>query len=272
MLHELETLKHAAEIARLKNEDLARALAEADRQRDRAERGHAFTKGVLTMAAHDLRNPVGSVQGILEMLSRETDPTERTELTRLAIEQTDVTLELLNRLLDSVLVQRGELRLRRTSVDLVTLTATTIRAHTSSATRKAQHFLFDPTTPAITIDADAVRLRQVLENVLSNAIKYSPRGGQVTVTVEAAGDEAIVRVTDQGPGVPPDDRDRIFEPFARVQGNQPTGGEESIGLGLHLARELARAHHGDLSMEPAPERGSTFVLRLPLSVTRPAEG
>ena len=265
VLHELDSLKHEAEIARLKNEDLARALAEADRQRERAERSNAFTKGVLAMAAHDLRNPIGSVEGILELLSHETDPVERAELTSLALDQIHVTQELLNRLMDSVLVQRGEMRLRCEALDLVSLATSTVRAHTSAATRKGQHIVLKPAEHPVMVDGDAVRLRQVLENLLSNAIKYSPPGAVVTVTAETCtGHFATVCVTDEGPGVPRGDRDRIFEPFSRLDGIQTTGGEGSIGLGLHLARELTLAHHGTLTVQPGPERGSTFVLQLPL--------
>jgi len=262
VLHEMERLKHEAEVARLRQEELARVLAEADRQRERAERAHAFTQGVLEMAAHDLRNPVGALEGILELLQSEGDAKERAQLTQLAREQTQVTLELLERLLDSVLVQRGEIRLRLEAVDLAALAAGVGRAYTTTTAAKQQRLVMKLAGPVM-VQGDPVRLRQVIENLLSNAIKYSPRGATVTVAAVVGAEVVEVRVSDEGPGVPAGERERIFEPFVRLDGVRPTGGEDSVGLGLHLARELARAHGGHLAVEAGPTgRGSTFVFTL----------
>jgi signal transduction histidine kinase len=264
VLHDLERLKLEAEMARIKNEDLTHALAEAELQRGRAERAQAFTQGVLEMAAHDLRNPVGALDSILDLLQLETNPTEREELTRLAREQTRVTLELLARLLDSALVQRGEIRLRREAVDLHQLTLAASRAHAAAATAKQQRLVLPEPRSHPPVEGDPVRLRQVIDNLLSNAIKYSPPGATLRAGVEGDEHGVEVRVTDEGPGVLEADRERIFEPFVRLAGVKPTGGEESVGLGLHLARELSRAHGGSLTIETGPGgRGSVFVLRLP---------
>lgn len=112
---------------------------------------------------------------------------------------------------------------------------------------------------ALVTEIDADQLRQVIYNLLSNAAKYSPRGRTIIVSITASGRDAQLDVHDQGEGVAPEDADRIFERYERVGDEQP-----GAGLGLYLAREIVRAHGGELELVPAQGEGSTFRVTLPV--------
>ncbi|WP_312490909.1 sensor histidine kinase, partial [Sphingomonas sp.] len=113
-------------------------------------------------------------------------------------------------------------------------------------------------TDMLDATGDFGRSLQILINLIGNALRYSPRGGEVMVTAEREGDWALVRVVDQGKGIAPEDQARIFEKFERVDPTEPGGN----GLGLYIARRLARAMGGDLSVESVPGAGATFTFRL----------
>jgi signal transduction histidine kinase len=114
----------------------------------------------------------------------------------------------------------------------------------------------------LSVECDPARLEQVLTNLLTNAIKYSPGGGRIVVSADRVGGNAVVTVADTGLGIPPEDRERIFEPFRR--GNAGAQNVPGVGLGLSVARRIVRAHQGDIEVESQPGMGSTFRIRLPL--------
>jgi signal transduction histidine kinase len=106
-------------------------------------------------------------------------------------------------------------------------------------------------------------LRQVVDNLISNAVKYSPPGSRVTVTVETSGDSGWrINVADEGPGITPADRKKLFKDFARLSA-RPTGGEKSIGLGLAISRRVVEAHGGKIGVDSEPGRGANFWFTLP---------
>ncbi len=109
--------------------------------------------------------------------------------------------------------------------------------------------------------ADPMRLRQVMDNLISNAVKYSPAGSEVRVRAAVEGDEWLVSVQDQGPGLTADDQERLFEDFARLSA-KPTGGEKSTGLGLAITRRVIEAHGGRIGVNSTPGSGATFWFTL----------
>ena len=115
---------------------------------------------------------------------------------------------------------------------------------------------------ALPVLGDAARLAQALDNLVDNAVKYTPTGGAIRVTAERRGPHACVAVADEGPGLAPGDMGRIFQPFQRLSA-MPTGGESSTGLGLHITRDFIARHGGSVEVDSAPGRGTTFTILLP---------
>jgi PAS domain S-box-containing protein len=135
------------------------------------------------------------------------------------------------------------------------------------ATKKGLSLSLPDTDGATIVRADPERFRQILLNLLGNAIKFTPTGGHIAVAWRRTGDDAIVEVRDDGPGIPPGNEESIFQPFVRLEGSEKTPG---TGLGLTISRELARAMQGELSVRTVDGGGSCFALRLPVSTDRPA--
>jgi signal transduction histidine kinase len=130
------------------------------------------------------------------------------------------------------------------------------------AAAKDQELVVD-VEPDLRVRGDTERLREAVDNLVSNAVKYSPLGGRIDVTAMREGNEATVRVADQGPGLSPEDIDRVFGRFQRLSA-KPTGGESSTGLGLSIAKRIIELHNGRIFVESREERGAAFVIALPL--------
>ncbi len=157
--------------------------------------------------------------------------------------------------------------MRLTHIDSVNLPAVAARSVERFRTQTHHHTLildFPPHYPSV--PGDEGRLRQVIDNLVSNAIKYSPKGGEIRLTGKVEGDMVTLAISDQGVGIPADERDHIFEPFYRVD-DTLTRQTQGTGLGLYLAQAVVKAHGGTISVESKPERGSTFTIRLPREVT-----
>jgi len=114
--------------------------------------------------------------------------------------------------------------------------------------------------PEIEFDND--RMCQVIDNLITNAVKFSEAGTKIMVTADTNGDQIIFSVADQGPGIPPDDLDKMFGTFQKLS-NKPTGGEKSSGLGLAIVKKIVTAHDGTISVESEVGKGSTFIVSLP---------
>ena len=114
------------------------------------------------------------------------------------------------------------------------------------------------------VDVDRNKIRQVVDNLISNAVKYSPKGSIITVFVLKDGDTAGFAVRDSGPGVPEEERHKLFKDYGRLS-TRPTGGEKSTGLGLAICKKIVEAHSGSLGVENIPGQGAEFYVSLPLS-------
>jgi signal transduction histidine kinase len=164
---------------------------------------------------------------------------------------------LINDLMDVSRMQSGELLLRVTPLDLVTLVSTVAQRY---AEKGGERHLVKTEIPAIPllVDGDAGRLEQVLDNLLANAVKYSPLGGEINVILRHAVDGAVLTVSDTGIGLTPGAQERIFEPFGRAA-NAMRQGLPGMGLGLHICRQIAEAHGGRMWAESAGEGQGTIV-------------
>jgi signal transduction histidine kinase len=130
---------------------------------------------------------------------------------------------------------------------------------------KGQRYRCEVSDPSLVAHADEERLRQILLNLISNAIKFTPGGGEIRVGCAGQASRVSISVSDSGPGIPADKLDRIFEPFVQLESGR-TRTHDGAGLGLAISRDLARAMGGDISVESALGAGTTFVLTLPSAV------
>jgi K+-sensing histidine kinase KdpD len=220
------------------------------------ERARADFVAVVT---HDLRTPLSVIRGHLEMLA-EKNGLKKTNLPIAeATSQVKRLDQLVDRILAGVRTDRPELSLRRKRFDL---RATVTVALKEVAPMARRHKLSGPRAgPPILVRGDRRRTAEVVAGLVHNATKYAPQGTRIAVKIERGDGRAIVRVQDQGRGVPPNERSRIFEPYARGAGNDEVPGS---GIGLFASRRVVEGQGGDIWVEDAPEGGAIFVFTLPL--------
>jgi len=216
----------------------------------------------LGIAAHDLRNPLGVILGYAEMLRDEEFPRrESSEMAMKIVAAAERVRDLVAGLIEVSAAEAGKVALERRPCDLLGISRKVVDAHVDPASRKEIGIRLEGTPVVVTGDPGAIE--QVVENVVSNAVKFSPRGSTVVVSVRLDGGAGLVDVEDEGPGVSEPDRARLFEKFARLSA-RPTGGESSTGLGLSIVKTLTEAMGGQVSLESPPGRGARFRVRLPL--------
>lgn len=223
----------------------------------------------ISIAAHELRTPVAAIKGTAQLalraLSRSALSAERLDKTLHSINQiADRLTALTDELLDASRIQGGQLALRTALLDFAGLVR-------DAATRQSEraHDLHvveaDVPEPPVTIDGDAGRLEQVLDNLIDNALKYSPAGGTVQVTLVAEDGWAELAVRDSGIGLPPGAEAAIFQPFGRAR-NAASSQLPGMGLGLYICRRIVDLHGGHISAEsPGEDCGTTLRVRLPLA-------
>src|SRR5215213_1623614 len=222
-------------------------------ERKRAER---VQQDFIAMASHDLLTPVTVLRARAQLLQRRRTYDEASVAS--ILEQSSRMERLIIDLREMVRVEGGRLALRRELVDLSEIVH---EAFSRARTQGTQHPLRIEAPPSPIVGFwDRDRLGQVLDNLIGNAIKYSPRGGDIAIRIEATDAEALVKIEDQGIGISGDVLPRLFERF--FQGQDP-GVSTGLGLGLYIARMLVEAHGGRIWAESEPDRGSTFAISLP---------
>jgi signal transduction histidine kinase len=234
---------------------------------DMAGRLERQTRDLLTFlagVAHDLRNPLTSMRMGVQLLApgRPPVPEDKRQKTVEVVERQVTRLErMVGDFLDATRIESGNLRLELAPADLRAPAQEAVDLY--SASSPAHRLLFFAPERPVEVVCDVERVAQVLNNLVSNAIKYSPRGGDVVVSLEERGDQAIVSVRDSGIGIAPSEKDLVFEPFRRTGSSRETA--PGVGLGLSVARRIVEAHHGVIDFESRPGAGSTFRVRLPLA-------
>ena len=203
----------------------------------------------VAMASHDLGSPLTVLRARAQLLQRRQRYDE--ESIAAILEQTARMDRLIGDLRELAQVEGGGLSIQREDVDLVALAQEAVERACTLTTRHAVRL--EAPDPPIVVAGDRDRLGQVLDNLLGNAVKYSPDGGEILVTVEAVGGQACLRVADQGPGIPADALPHLFERFYR---GQPAAGDSGLGLGLYISRMLVEAHGGRIWAASSPARGA----------------
>jgi CheY-like chemotaxis protein len=240
-------------------------LHESERQaRARAEEADRRKDEFLAMLGHELRNPLAPIWTAIEIMRQLPAPEEHYVWAREAIgRQVTQLSRLVDDLLDISRINLGKIELRLETLDLGAVALQALEASRPLLAERNQQVAVDlPQAPA-RVRGDAIRLTQVISNLLNNASKYTDAGGHVRLSVAARNGEAIVTVTDTGIGIPADMLERVFEPFAQGQVAQ-TRSKGGLGVGLTLVKRLVEMHGGYVRVSSAGEgRGSEFVLGFP---------
>jgi len=250
--------------------EMARELELEEGRRDELDR--LKDEFVLT-ASHELRSPLTSVQGFAELLMLDKDsltPRQR-ETVEIILDNCRHLVRLLNDLLDLARSDAGRLSIRPQPTEVAPLVedvVRTMRAQTEAASQSLTEEV-EPGLPLIEVEPD--RIRQILVNLLTNAHEYTPEGASIGVAARAVGAEVEISVSDNGPGIPPDQLERIFERFTRGDAGltQRVGG---TGLGLAISKSLVELHGGSISAGSTVGQGSTFHVRLPIATGATADG
>ena len=217
----------------------------------------------LGIAAHDLRNPLSSMRGLAElMIDTPLEPEQRREFLDTIRRTSDEMLHLVNDLLDTAVIESGRLSLRRKEEDVAALLKRRVRHLEPHARHKGIALEIDASKAGAAIDA--ARFGQVIDNLISNAIKFSPAGTTVRIALGVEREHLIFSVQDQGPGIPAEERKLLFRSFQRLSA-QPTGGEKSTGLGLAIVKKIVDAHGGTIAVDDAPGGGTRFTVTTPVA-------
>ena len=236
-------------------------------QREQLHRANRFKNEILGTVAHDLKNPLGVILGRTEMLSEfleeEGLPRDRmrAQLGHIRDSARHLT-DMVDVLITDAMNDALAIQIRREPVDVSALVAEVVDANRPLAVGKAQ--TVDLVRPAsLCVMGDGDRLREAVDNLVSNAVKYSPTGGMIDVAVVPGDGTVTIRVRDRGPGLSPEDRARLFGRFQRLSA-RPTGGESSTGLGLSIAKRIVDLHGGSIeARSEGPGTGTTFEIVLP---------
>ena len=251
------------------NNELTNLQRELARKNAELERLHEEKNHFLGMAAHDLRNPLGIIQAYAEFLLQDDDlelEGRQARFLEYIHDSSRFMLQLVNDLLDVSKIEAGAIDLTPETTDLAELVDRIVRLNRLLASEKEIEVELE-TPDSLEAVVDPGKIEQVLTNLLTNAVKYSETGTTVRVELRAEGDGVVLAVADEGQGIPPDELEELFEPFASTS-VQATAGEASTGLGLAITQRIVQAHGGRIEVESEVGEGSTFTVRLPV---RPLE-
>ena len=254
-------IQHQTEALALRNTELGqknRRLEELDHERVE----------LMGIVAHDLKNPITAIRGLTEVLREEhlAEPVRVGMLDQLSLVN-DQMLNLVTNLLDINHLEYGMLNWGTESFDITPFVVAIAERYMGASEAKNITIHLPETTEPMTVIASEQATMQVLDNLISNAVKYSPHGKNVFIRLKTNNDAVRMEIQDEGPGISPEDMKKLFGKFARLSA-RPTGGEHSTGLGLSIVKRMVEAMNGRVWCESELGKGATFIVELPASTAK----
>lgn len=234
---------------------------------DRLKKINLEKNKYIGIVAHDLRNPISnaySFSGLLISSYGEFTEQEQKKFLSIINKRCFYSLNLIEEFLDSAKIEAGIMDLHFKQCNLIEIIQECILQHEPLALKKLQKIVFEAQQQEVVTLCDESKMEQVFNNLISNAIKYSEKGKRIFIEVSMDKHKAIVSIKDEGLGIKESDLESLFHAF-HTTSNKSTGGEKSTGLGLAIVKKIIDAHQGSIQVKSVPEKGSEFVVRIPLS-------
>lgn len=249
--------------------EIVRQKSELEQQNAKLRSLQDLKNTFVAVAAHDLRNPIANIMIGVELLST-SDESIFSAQDYNVIEQIQAQAKYMRALLDDLLsvteIESGRFHIQHDEIDVNSFLEDAVRRHRVLSNTKQITVSLAPVPPGV-VYADSLRLRQVIDNLISNALKYSPSGSLVTLRGDFDSEGWRIEVRDNGPGIADEEQAALFQEFSRLS-TRPTDGESSTGLGLAITRRIIEAHDGNIGVESKVGEGSMFWFTLPHKVTR----
>jgi signal transduction histidine kinase len=246
-------------------EEVQRTNSALEQRTAEAEQANRAKTEFLTTMSHELRTPLNAIIGYADLLDLDVHggltEAQRRDVERIR-ENSIHLLTLINDVLHFARLRAGRIELRQEEVPLDRIVAEVQSVMEPLVNSKGISLRLDSAREVQPVMGDPDRLRQIVLNLVSNAVKYTDHGGSVDLLVEEEGERVRVRVRDTGTGIPAEKHELIFDPFIQLRRSAGGGLADGVGLGLAISRDLARAMNGDISVSSAPGNGSTFTLTL----------
>lgn len=274
----LEALEQAYQLLQERNSEIKRTSEENARLLHQAEAALQTRNDFISVAAHELRTPLAVLKGWLQLLERDAWKAQQAqqllEGTKVrhklakAVAQSRRLERLVNDMADTSAATEGILMLTLEPLNLIELIEQTLLDERLFSERHQISFIKSVEIPGLLISGDAISLKRAFGNLLDNAIKFSPQGGEIVVEVktEATKNQALVVISDSGPGISPSERNHLFQPYSQGEKDVRRRRFGGLGVGLYVTKAIIQAHNGQLELaeSQADQPGTTFITRLPL--------
>lgn len=238
---------------------------------DTLKEANEFKSEILGIAAHDLKNPLNSILGICSIIREETKELPLiNQMVETIYKSSQHMLQLIIQLLNSTVVEMGKIELNKIPIDINNLIISIIQNNIKIAEKKQQKIIFNSeVNSGVFVFGDKVHITDAIENIISNAIKYSPKGKTIDICLQVNNSKIRICVIDEGPGIRKEEKEKLFGKFQRLSA-KPTGGESSTGLGLYIVKQIIELHEGSIWVESEYGNGSMFIIELPIKLQKNA--
>jgi len=260
---EIEQAQKEAELERLKNVELAKALEEVKQLNISLNELNVEKNEFMAIAVHDLKNPLQNILSTARVIKNTESLSEEQikDFTYNIINQTDRMFGLIKKLLDHNAIEQGNIELHNSSFSLKELCNELVYNFIDQAEKKGISLLYQNLSDNVIIHTDKILLYEILQNLVSNGIKFSPAGKTVTLKTLKKDENILIEISDEGPGFTEKDKEKVFSKFAKLSA-KPTGDEHSTGLGLSIVKKLCEFIGADISFDSEPGSGAKFTVSM----------